>query len=179
MAGQTPSQSSYWHERPLLPTKYISVFQEHRFATRYLISVEEKWLNSAHQNEYLRVAYMAVPDYQSLMLPLLRILGDEKEHALHEVKDTLIELFSLTREDELELLPSGKQRKLDNRISWARTYMKKAGLLEYTGRGKFRITKRGYLVLMQDPTEINAKFLRQFPEFLNFQKNTPKYENSK
>jgi restriction system protein len=66
------------------------------------------------------------------------------------------------------MLPSGKQRKFDNRVSWARTYLQKAQLLSHTGRSKVRITERGLQVLKDNPAYINTKFLKQFPEFLAF-----------
>jgi restriction system protein len=66
------------------------------------------------------------------------------------------------------MLPSGKQRKFDNRVSWARTYLQKAQLLSHTGRSRVRITERGIKVLRDNPTYINTKFLKQFPEFLAF-----------
>jgi restriction system protein len=112
---------------------------------------------------------MTVPDYQSIMLPLLKISGDEKEHKFNEVVEILAQQFKLTDEDRKELLQSGKQAKFDNRVGWASTYMKKAGLLESTGRGKLRITQRGINVLRDNPENINAKFLKRFPEFLEFQ----------
>lgn len=111
---------------------------------------------------------MAVPDFQSVMLPLLKILGDGEEHSLHEVISTLADQFDLTDEERRELLPSGRQAKLANRVGWARTYMKKAGLLESTGRGKLRINDRSLDILKENPLEINVKFLEQFPEFLEF-----------
>ncbi|UEC42843.1 MAG: Restriction endonuclease [Methanothrix sp.] len=120
---------------------------------------------------------MAVPDFQSVMLPLLKVLGDGEEHSLHEVISTLADQFDLTDEERRELLPSGRQAKLANRIGWARTYMKKAGLLESTGRGKFRINDRGLSVLRDDPPEINVKFLEQFPGFLEFHRGSSKDDN--
>jgi len=111
---------------------------------------------------------MAVPDYQSLMLPLLRVAGDGQEHSLRDVIDGLALQFGLTDKDRRELLPSGRQAKLDNRVGWARTYLKKAGLLESTGRGRFRVTERGLEVLRADPKAIDVRFLEQFPEFVQF-----------
>ena len=111
---------------------------------------------------------MAVPDYQSLMLPLLNIAGDGNEHSIPEVIETLAQQFGLSEIDRNEMLPGGSQRKFDNRVSWARTYMQKALLLSRTGRSKFRITERGIKVLKNNPPNINVKFLRQFPEFLAF-----------
>ncbi|MCG3119227.1 MAG: Mrr restriction system protein [bacterium] len=115
---------------------------------------------------------MPVPDYQSLMLPLLKLIGNKQEHAFSDVIDTLAREFDLTDAERKEILPSGIQAKFDNRVGWARTYLKKAGLLESVGRGKFRITERGLQILNSNPTVINVKFLRQFPEFLEFQKSS-------
>src|SRR4030042_612558 len=109
---------------------------------------------------------MAIPNYQSLMLPLLRFLADKKEHSFRETLDALAKECNLSEAELRELLPSGKQPIFDNRVGWARTYMKKAGLLESTGRGVFRITERGLKIFSQEPTAINVKFLKQFPEFI-------------
>ncbi len=111
---------------------------------------------------------MVVPDFQSFLFPLLKALGDGEEHSLHEVIETLADQFELNEEDRRELLPSGRQAKFDNRVGWARTYLKKAGLLESTGRGKFRINDRGLSVLRENPPDINVKYLKQFPGFLEF-----------
>ncbi len=111
---------------------------------------------------------MAIPDYQSIMLPLLQFAGDGKEHAVREAIQTLADQFKLTESERKELLPSGQQCVFDNRVGWARTYMKKAGLLESPKRALLRITKRGQDVLGAKPTEINVQFLGQFPEFLAF-----------
>ncbi len=113
---------------------------------------------------------MAVPDYQSLMLPLLKITSDGKEHVFSEVAEALAQHFRLTDNDRKEMLSSGRQAKFENRVGWAQTYMKKAGLLESPGRGKVRITARGLKVLKEGHADISARFLRQFPEFLEFQK---------
>jgi restriction system protein len=111
---------------------------------------------------------MAVPDFQSLMLPLLKITGDGNEHTTSEVIETLARQFGLDENDRDELLPSGKQRKLDNRVNWTKTYLQKALLLTSTGRSRFRITERGHKVLRESPISLNVKYLNQFPEFLAF-----------
>lgn len=111
---------------------------------------------------------MAIPDYQSVMLPLLRLASDGNEHTLREAVEELAERFKLTEEERKELLPSGSQFTFANRVGWARTYMNKAALLESTRRGYFRITPRGRDVLAKNPNEINVKFLDQFPEFIEF-----------
>ncbi len=111
---------------------------------------------------------MAIPDFQTLMLPLLKITGDGQEHSLSKTIDALALEFQLTDGDRRELLPSGRQAKFDNRVGWARTHLKKAGLLESTGRGKFRMTQRGFGVLKGNPARIDMKFLEQFPEYVDF-----------
>jgi len=113
---------------------------------------------------------MTIPDYQSLMLPLLKHLADRQEHSLRETIEALADEFHLTENERTKLLPSGQQSTFDNRVGWARTYMKKAGLLESPRRGFFRITDRGVEVLCAKPREMNAAFLRHFPEFVAFQK---------
>jgi len=113
---------------------------------------------------------MAVPDFQTIMLPLLKFLSDGNEHSLRETIEHLADEFGLSEEDRKELLPSGQQAVFHNRVGWARTYMKKAGLIESTRRGYFKITSRGQEILSDNPEKINVKFLNQFPEFLDFHK---------
>jgi len=112
---------------------------------------------------------MTIPVFQQIMLPLLRLLEDKQEHSLRQVIDSLTNQFNLTQEEQHELLPSGKQAIFDNRVGWARTYLKKAGLIESTRRGFFRITDRGLQILNQRPTKIDVKSLEQFEEFRAFQ----------
>ncbi|BAY34585.1 mrr restriction system protein [Nostoc carneum NIES-2107] len=121
---------------------------------------------------------MPIPDYQAIMLPLLKYTTDQKEHSLQETIDALADHFQLTEDERKELLPSGRQPTFNNRVGWARTYLKKAGLVESTKRGYFRITDRGINTIKADPVEINAKFLKQFPEFLEFQNYTQQSEES-
>jgi len=112
---------------------------------------------------------MAIPDFQSIMLPLLNFARDQQDHSLREAIEALAETFGLSEEERKELLPSGLQTAFDNRVSWARTYLKKAGLFETPKRGSFRITPRGLEVLKQKPVKIDIAFLEQFPEFIDFQ----------
>ena len=112
---------------------------------------------------------MAIPDYQSIMLPLLKLAKDGEEHSLREAIESLAVQFQLTDKERAELLPSGRQATFDNRVGWARTYLKKAALLKSTKRGYFQITTRGQEILKQNPAEINNAYLRQFPEFIEFQ----------
>lgn len=111
---------------------------------------------------------MAIPDYQSLFLPVLQVASDGNEHSLSETIETIARQLGLSEADRDELLPSGKQRKFDNRVSWARTYLQKALLLSSPGRSKFRITERGMKVLKEKPSHMNVRYLRQFPEFVAF-----------
>jgi restriction system protein len=108
------------------------------------------------------------------MLPLLKYLGDGKEHQLQETIEAMAQQFALTQEERKEVLPSGRQPIINNRVGWARTYMKKAGLVEYTKRGYFRITERGLKVLEEKPEGINIHFLERYPEFIVFR--TPRDE---
>jgi restriction system protein len=119
---------------------------------------------------------MAIPDYQSIMLPLLRFAADGAEHSLRETIEALADQLELTQEERRVLLPSGRQATFDNRVGWARTYITKAGLLESTRRGHYRITERGLEVLKRDPPAIRTSFLRQFPEFVEFQ--TPRRDTT-
>ena len=111
---------------------------------------------------------MAVPDFQTLMLPLLKTAADGQDQSISEAIDALAQEFRLSDEEREELLPSGRQARFDNRVGWARTYLKKAGLLQSTGRGRFRITERGSSVLKDNPAKIDMKFLEQFPEYVEF-----------
>ncbi len=111
---------------------------------------------------------MTIPDYQTCMLPFLRHLADGNEHSLRDAEEALAEHFKLTPVERAELLPSGQQGIFKNRIGWARTYMKKAGLLEYPKRAMFKITERGLQVLASNPSRIDSKYLEQWPEFVEF-----------
>jgi restriction system protein len=111
---------------------------------------------------------MAIPDYQSIMLPLLEIAADGEVHRFRETVESLAGHFALTDSERRELLPSGKQATFDNRVGWARTYLAKAGLLESPKRGLFRITDKGRDVLRGNPEAINVQFLERFDEFVSF-----------
>lgn len=117
---------------------------------------------------------MAIPDFQTFMLPLLKLASDKQEHSLQEAYETMARQFGVTTDERQELLPSGQQTIFDNRVGWARTYLKKASLLQSNKRGFFHITPRGSEVLRQSPPVINIRFLRQFPEFLEFQSKSAK-----
>jgi restriction system protein len=111
---------------------------------------------------------MTIPDYQSLMLPVLKIASDGNEHRISEVVDVLAHDHQLTDSEREELLPSGKQSIFNNRVHWARTYLVQSKLLDATRRGHFKITDRGRSVLAENPSKIDAKFLRRFAEFNTF-----------
>ena len=98
---------------------------------------------------------------------------DEQEHSIREAIDGIADLFKLSEQERKELLPSGQQYIVDNRVGWARTYLKKAGLLESPRRSYFEITNLGRSVLKKNPSGINIKFLEQFPLFIEF-RNTKK-----
>ncbi|HEY7414722.1 MAG TPA: restriction endonuclease [Ktedonobacteraceae bacterium] len=111
---------------------------------------------------------MSIPDFQSFMLPLLQFTADQQEHSLREAIEALAQVFNLSEQERKELLPSGQQTVFDNRVSWASTHLKKAGLLESTRRSFFKITQRGLDILSQNPSRIDIKLLERFPEFVEF-----------
>jgi len=113
---------------------------------------------------------MAVPDYQSVMLPLLQFVAKKgAETSTSEAVEALAKELGLTEDDLKEMLPSGIQSTFVNRVGWASTYMKKAGLLEATRRGFYQITDRGRDLIKKQLKTINVKLLKQYPEFLEFQ----------
>lgn len=115
---------------------------------------------------------MPIPDYQTLMLPLLKLAGDGGVHSKRNTVPELALQFGLTEAEQKELLPSGKQEIFDNRVGWARTYLKKALLIDYVQRGQFRITDRGKQVLAENPARIDNAFLCRFPEFIEFKQRS-------
>ncbi len=123
---------------------------------------------------------MAIPDYQSCMLPVLDVCGDGQEHSFRDVVEAVARHFKLTEQERKELLPSGQQEVFDNRVGWARTYLKKAGLLDAPRRGVNKITPRGLDVLKQKPERIDVNFLTQFTEFEEFrtQRNAKQKDNA-
>ena len=111
---------------------------------------------------------MPIPDYQSVMLPLLRLAADGVEHPFREAVEKLAEEFALTDSERSELLPSGTAHVFGSRVGWARTYLKQAGLLSSPKRGVFRITAEGSVVLSKNPAKIDNNLLNQFEQFRAF-----------
>lgn len=108
---------------------------------------------------------MTIPDYQALMLPVLKIAGDGKEHRISEVVSQLAKDYKLTESELEELLPSGKQTVFGNRVHWAKTFLSQSKLVNNTRWGRFTITDRGRSVLSETPARIDRKFLSRFAEF--------------
>lgn len=112
---------------------------------------------------------MAVPDYQSLMLPLLKYAaGRNAEISTGQAADALAVSLALSEEDLKQMPPSGITTTFLNRVGWAATYMKKAGLLKATRWGFYQISDRGLDVLRKDPQELDNRFLARYPEFQAF-----------
>ena len=120
---------------------------------------------------------MPIPDFQSVMLPFLEILQDGKERIMRELTEALAVRFGLTDEERQELLPSGQQTLFSNRVAWAKSHMKNAGLILNPTRGKVSISDAGRKVLQQKPATINCKFLKQFPSYLTFIGQAPGQSN--
>ncbi len=113
---------------------------------------------------------MSVPDFQTLMLPLLKLAADGEEHTSAEAVEVLAQQFQLSAEERAQLLQNGQPR-FNNRVGWATTYLKKAGLLQSVGRGRFQLTNRGRDLLAAPPNAIDISFLEsRFPEVVEFRK---------
>lgn len=111
---------------------------------------------------------MAIPGYQTIMLPVLKLASDQKDHKFSDCVQSLAEEFLLTDEEKSELLPSGTQAVFNNRVGWARSYLKQAGLLSSPKRGYFRITEQGLKLLSERPEKITAALLERYSEFQEF-----------
>lgn len=115
---------------------------------------------------------MPIPDYQTIMLPLLKAAQDGAEHTMRSTVERLAVEFRLSQEEQTELLPSGQQAIFTNRVAWARFYLKKAGLIDSPRRGSLKITERGLSVLKNPPITIDNKFLDQYQEFKDFRESS-------
>ncbi len=120
---------------------------------------------------------MAIPDYEKCMLPFLRAISDGKEHTFQEVIEAVSNEFSLTVEERRELLPSGTQFIIMNRVGWARTYLKKAGLIVSPKRGVFYISDEGKKVVREEKGYITVDYLKRYDSFNEFQKRITTVEN--
>lgn len=109
-----------------------------------------------------------IPDYQTLMRPVLEGAMDGEVH-ISDIVEQLASKFELTDEERNELLPSGKQTRFSNRVNWAKSYLKQAGLVKATKRAHFVITERGREALADKSADINRSYLSRFPEFQEFQ----------
>lgn len=111
---------------------------------------------------------MPVPGFQEFMLPMMKICSDGKEHNIHEIIEDMKKNLLVSDSDANILIPSGTQTVLNNRVTWARTYLIKAGLLEFTRRTYCIITERGKEALRESPSRIDIRYLKRYPEFLEF-----------
>ena len=116
---------------------------------------------------------MTIPDYQSIMLPLLKLTDDQQEHKIRDLTAILADQFALSTEERKTFIPSGTQSLFYNRVGRARTYLVKAGLLETPKRGHVIISENGLKLLAEKPTAINVKLLMRYPAFRNFQSVQP------
>lgn len=112
-----------------------------------------------------------IPDYQTIMLPLLKTMSDDKTHRLRELIEILQNHFHLSDSDKKELLPSGSQAIFDNRVGWAKFYLEKANLLKTEKRGSYRITDVGMKFLQSNPTELRTRDLEKFKAFNEFRQS--------
>ncbi len=117
-----------------------------------------------------------IPNYETLMLPFLQLLSDEKEHTRKEVAEFLGRKLNLTEEEKKRFLPNTKVPVFRHRVGWTRSYLKKAGLIEYIKSGVYKITETGKKVLAEHPEKITIQYLKQFPAFVEFLKPKRKDE---
>lgn len=113
---------------------------------------------------------MAIPDFQSCMRPLLIAVEDQQVHQFKDAIQFVCRYLELTEEDVRQVLPSGRQTYIKNRLAWARTYMNKAGLTQAPGCGQIQITERGLKALRECPERVDVRYLHQYPEFVEFHK---------
>lgn len=111
---------------------------------------------------------MAIPDYQTIMLPLLQHTADGEIYTSRGLKGPLADHFGLTAEERERMLPSGQQTYFHNRLAWAKTYLDRAGIIQNVSRGRFTITDRGRELLNSNVAQIDNSTLLQFPEFKEF-----------
>lgn len=121
---------------------------------------------------------MSVPKYNWWYTPLLKRLSGGETHAMSGLYEALATDAGLSDADRAELLPSGTDHTYRNRIAWARTFLKKAGLVDSPARGQVRITERGKEALAENPGGIDEKWLARFPEFVEWMKS-PKPDSAK
>jgi restriction system protein len=121
---------------------------------------------------------MAIPDFQSLMLPLLKFFSTGNEYSTKEAVESLAQLFKLTEEELAELLPSRRQNTFNNRVHWAIAHLKMASLLENTKRGHYKITSNGLALLQSNPTIVNLSLLKTIPEYIEYTKSFKKENNN-
>lgn len=111
---------------------------------------------------------MPIPDFQSVMRPVLVAVSDGNPHAMSAVLDEVSQHFGLAEEERAQRIASGTQTVIKNRVGWARTYLNKAGLLTIPGRAMIQITERGQAALQQCPERVDVRYLKSFPEFVAF-----------
>jgi restriction system protein len=119
-----------------------------------------------------------IPGFQKFMLPLLKFAGDKKEHSTNEALEFLASQFNITEEQKSEMLPSGNQKIFSNRVFWAKSYLKMSGLIDNTKRAHFKISARGLETLKENPPEINLRYLKKFPDYLELSKSWKKGNSS-
>lgn len=116
---------------------------------------------------------MAIPDFQSIMLPLLRKFQDNQFHRVRDFMEPLADEFQLTVAERAELLPSGRQALFRNRVGWAVSHMYHAGLIERVGHGQYQISQRGKNTLAENLPRIDLNYLNQYEEHREFRSGKP------
>ena len=121
---------------------------------------------------------MPIPDFQSVMRPMLVAINDGNPKLMADVLEDVCSHFQLSEEEQAQRLPSGKQSYIKNRVGWARTYMKKAELLTSPGKGLIQITDRGRQAMEECPERVTVRYLKNYQEFVDFHTHTPSEEKT-
>ena len=124
-----------------------------------------------------KVSHVTIPDFQTLMRPVLAHLGDGQTRRSRDVKDAMAEEFDLSDDERAQMLPSGRQRTMDNRVGWALTYLRQAGLVDQPSRGRVVINEAGRDALTAYPDRIDMKTLEAYPAYVDFRDRTREKTN--
>ena len=115
---------------------------------------------------------MTIPDFQTVMRPILAFIADDHPHSAREIIAAMSDQFGLNEDERAQMLPSGRQRTIDNRVHWALTHMSQAGLLDRPSRGHVQITEQGLRVLADYPSRVDMNVLRKFPAYEQFRRRS-------
>jgi restriction system protein len=125
-------------------------------------------IKRGHRQPLASVNLMAMPDFQTMMRPVLVAIEGDESRSTTQIRDKVATALNVSDEDRLVMLPSGRQALFTNRVAWAITHMSQAGLLTRPERGRYLLSERGTKVLKQHPDRVDLHVLQRFPEYQEF-----------